>query len=189
MKKKKDLRVIKTQTILYNTLLELLKEQPFEKIKVSNICQRARINRSTFYSHYNDKYELMVDFMNNLKESLKEELKKNNYSPNTRDYYIKMIGLLLNHIEEKKDVYQFALVNNENSIIIEMIENTIIDDITRSIEENNYNGNFKIPTEIISKFYIGGVIIVGASWLKGNIKYSKNQLIEYFDKLIPDNFK
>ena len=70
-----------------------------------------------------------------------------------------------------------------------MIENTIIDDITRSIEENNYNGNLKIPTEIISKFYIGGVIIVGASWLKGNIKYSKNQLIEYFDKLIPDNFK
>ena len=51
VKKKKDLRVIKTQTILYNTLLELLKEQPFEKIKVSDICQRARINRSTFYSH------------------------------------------------------------------------------------------------------------------------------------------
>ena len=70
MKKKKDLRVIKTQTILYNTLLELLKEQPFEKIKVSDICQRARINRSTFYSHYNDKYELMVDFMNNLKKDL-----------------------------------------------------------------------------------------------------------------------
>ena len=58
VKKKKDLRIIKTQKILYNTLLELLKEQPFEKIKVSNICQRARINRSTFYSHYNDKYEL-----------------------------------------------------------------------------------------------------------------------------------
>lgn len=189
MRSKKDLRVIKTQNLLYNTLLELLKDKPFEKIKVSDICIRARINRSTFYSHYTDKYELMVDFMNNLKESLKDELKKNNCVPNSREYYIKMIGLLLNHIEEKKEVYQFALVNNENSIIIEMIENTIIDDITRSIEESNINGNLNVPTEIISKFYIGGVIIVGASWLKGNIKYTKNQLIEYFDKLIPESFK
>jgi hypothetical protein len=99
-------------------------------------------------------------------------------------------------LERIKKILEYDIKANEKVVyerdakeIIEMIENTIIDDITRSIEENNYNGNLKIPTEIISKFYIGGVIIVGVSWLKGNIKYSKNQLIEYFDKLIPDNFK
>ena len=67
---KKDLRVVKTQNILYATLLSLMKEKTFEEIKVSDICNKALINRSTFYSHYNDKYELLADFIQEYKRIL-----------------------------------------------------------------------------------------------------------------------
>jgi len=185
MNEKTDLRVIKTRNLLYNTLLDLLKDYPFEKIKVSDICNKAKINRSTFYSHYNDKYELMVDFMNNLKYSLVEQLEKNNYnySLNTKEYYLEMIRLLLDYIEEKKQIYQFALVNNENSLLVEILENTIINDITNTIGKNKV----AIPSDIISKFYVGGVVSIVVSWLKGNIKYSKKEILEYFSKLIPSD--
>ena len=53
---KNDLRVIKTKNALFETLTNLMKEKTFEEIKVSDICNKALINRSTFYAHYNDKY-------------------------------------------------------------------------------------------------------------------------------------
>ncbi len=52
---KKDLRVIKTENLLYATLIDLLKEKTFEEIKVSDICNKALVNRSTFCAHYQDK--------------------------------------------------------------------------------------------------------------------------------------
>mgnify|MGYP004660683401 FL=1 len=61
MKEKKDLRIIKTKIALYNALTNLMKNKTFEEIRVSDICNEALINRSTFYAHYEDKYELLVD--------------------------------------------------------------------------------------------------------------------------------
>lgn len=82
-----------------------MKDKTFEEIKVSDICKKALINRSIFYSHYNDKYELLVDFINVLKEEFVNELNSNNENLNTREFFINLIGLFLNHIESKKDVY------------------------------------------------------------------------------------
>ena len=73
MTNKNDLRVIKTNKALFNALLDLMKEKTFEEIKISDVCSKALINRSTFYAHYNDKYELLVDFINVLKEEFVNE--------------------------------------------------------------------------------------------------------------------
>ena len=70
---KTDLRIVKTNKALYEALLLLMKEKTFEEIKISDLCQKALINRSTFYAHYNDKYELLVDFINVLKEEFVNE--------------------------------------------------------------------------------------------------------------------
>ena len=106
MDKKSDLRVIKTRKIIFQTLLELMKEKTFEEIKVSDICSKAMINRSTFYAHYEDKYELLLDFLNTLKEEFVKELnKKDNSNISIREYYMQLISLFLDHIEDKKDIY------------------------------------------------------------------------------------
>ena len=59
MEKKEDLRIIKTKKNLYEGLLILLKDQSFENVKVSDICKISLVNRSTFYDHFQDKYELL----------------------------------------------------------------------------------------------------------------------------------
>ena len=74
---KKDLRIVRTKKLLYDGLIQLLKERPFEEVKVSDICERAYINRSTFYAHYTDKYDLLDDFIRDIKTSLAKELEKN----------------------------------------------------------------------------------------------------------------
>ena len=54
MKKKDDIRVLKTKKKLYDGLLLLMKDNAFEDIKVSDICIVSKINRSTFYDHFSD---------------------------------------------------------------------------------------------------------------------------------------
>ena len=49
---KTDARVRYTVHMIQNIFLELLKEKPIAKITVKEICERAEINRSTFYKHY-----------------------------------------------------------------------------------------------------------------------------------------
>ena len=45
---KKDLRIVKTKNALYLALVDLMKDKTFEEIKVSEICNKALINRSTY---------------------------------------------------------------------------------------------------------------------------------------------
>lgn len=185
MKKENDLRVIKTKKLLYQTLIELMKDKTFEEIKVSDICTTAMINRSTFYAHYEDKYELLLDFINTLKKEFVEELsKKDNANLTPREYYLKLIELFLEHIENKKDIYNAIMINNRNSIMMDILLSVVNDDILKNIKENDINPN--VPSDIIAKFYLGGVINLGVEWLSNNNKYTKKQIIDYLKILIPE---
>lgn len=53
-----DLRVEKTETAIKNAFMELRAHKPLEKITVKELCEKARINKSTFYAHYSDVYAL-----------------------------------------------------------------------------------------------------------------------------------
>ena len=53
-----DLRITKTKKAIINSFLSLRAGKPLEKITVKELCEMAMINKSTFYSHYADIYEL-----------------------------------------------------------------------------------------------------------------------------------
>lgn len=53
-----DLRIEKTEKAIKNAFMELRSKKPLEKISVRELCTLACINKSTFYSHYQDIYQL-----------------------------------------------------------------------------------------------------------------------------------
>lgn len=185
MKEKKDLRIIKTRKNLYESLLHLLKEKTFEEIKVSDICENALINRSTFYAHYNDKYELFADLIDTLKTSLATELSANSEISNSKEYYLEMLRIFLDHIDNKRDIYSAIMIHNKNSVIMDMVYDTLNDEIKRRLEHEKSNQN--IPSDIIAKFYLGAVFNVGTEWLRNNTHYSKQDILDYLNVLIPEN--
>ena len=63
---KTDARVKYTRMVLKKALLELMQHKPVNKITVKEICERAELNRATFYAHYSDCFDLL--------ESIEEEL-------------------------------------------------------------------------------------------------------------------
>lgn len=52
--------IIRTKESIREALVELIEEKGFDSISVKDITTRAKINRGTFYAHYQDKYDLMT---------------------------------------------------------------------------------------------------------------------------------
>ncbi|TYP69836.1 TetR/AcrR family transcriptional regulator [Paenibacillus methanolicus] len=69
-----DRRKERTRQLLHKALLELIEERGLEGITVSDLTQRAEINRGTFYLHYKDVPDMLdqskMAFMQGLRERL-----------------------------------------------------------------------------------------------------------------------
>ena len=63
-----DLRVRRTRKLLQKALIELATEKGFADVTIRDITERAMVNRSTFYRHYLDKYDLLSQYMEQLYE-------------------------------------------------------------------------------------------------------------------------
>lgn len=77
MNTKENQRTRLSKIILKNALMELLKEKgSVNKISVRELCDRAQLNRSTFYAHYSNPEDLLNEIENDLLNSTKEHLEK-----------------------------------------------------------------------------------------------------------------
>lgn len=184
MNNKIDLRIIKTKKILFEALVTLMEQKDFEKIKISDICDQALINRSTFYAHYEDKYDLLLAMINDLKNNLEHELKGNKEEDISKNYFMEFLKILINHVDEKRETYNSILKNDKNGIVMGFLIDVSYRDLTSRLKNNNLISI--IPIDVITKFYIGGIVNVGIDWIKNKNKYTKEELLLYFDKLIPD---
>ena len=70
------------------------------------------------------------------------------------------------------------MINNKNSIIMDMIYDTINEDISKKLDD------LDIPTDIASSYYLGGVVNVGMYWLRNGKKYTKEEMLDFLNKLI-----
>lgn len=63
-KEMEDRRIVKTKKNIKATLISMLDDMSFEKITVAELCRRGEMSRITFYTHYDDKYELIKEMYN-----------------------------------------------------------------------------------------------------------------------------
>lgn len=70
-----DHRAKVTQMLIRKAFTELLKQKPIQNISIRELCERARINRGTFYAHYLDIYDLRDSLENEMYEKFDQALK------------------------------------------------------------------------------------------------------------------
>lgn len=56
-----DTRVQYTKSAFHNALLQLLKEKPISKVTIKQLCETAKLNRGTFYLHYNEPNDVLKE--------------------------------------------------------------------------------------------------------------------------------
>jgi len=121
-----------------------------------------------------------------MKDLISKELEKNTNITNSKEYYLEMIKLLLNHIELKRDTFASIMINNKNSITMDILYDVIDKDIIKQIKINNDHQATLVPIDIISRFYLGAVISICTEWIVSK-KYTKEEILKYFELLINDN--
>lgn len=66
-------KYFRTAALMDQALLELLQRKAFDYITVKDVCERAGVNRSTFYLHYNTTRDLLTETMERLYDQLKAQ--------------------------------------------------------------------------------------------------------------------
>lgn len=77
MVKGKDLRIIKTKQAIKTAFLKLIAQENITELTVQQILDEALINRSTFYAHYRDKYDLQSQIEDELLNGFAIRAEKN----------------------------------------------------------------------------------------------------------------
>ncbi|MBU9674947.1 TetR/AcrR family transcriptional regulator [Planococcus sp. CP5-4] len=75
--KSADLRVVRTKQAIRSALIALIEKKGFEAMSVKDITEKANINRGTFYSHYEDKFDLMDKCQQQLIEEMEIKIIRN----------------------------------------------------------------------------------------------------------------
>lgn len=179
-----DLRVKKTYLFLKNALFELLAKKSFDEIKVNDICNVAMVHRTTFYSHFSDKYDLLEFCVKDVEQELSEKITHNPYS-NTKEFYTNLIMSLLDYIGDNKKFFQCILKKNSDSSIVSIFKNACVSYITEMLEKEEDAGiNHTVSCEVIAEFYAGAVIATIVWWLKTKSTLSETELCSAIISLI-----
>lgn len=147
-----DKRIVRTRLAIFNAVFDLATEKELDKITVVELCDRAGINKSTFYLHYssiNDCFQKCFDyFMGRLLEFGRDL----DYSE-VANAPEELVKRLLDAVEENTKY----LVRFRNSVVYDSVVKTLkesfVDEICKNNNidiENNYHQVAKLT------FLVGG---------------------------------
>ena len=179
---KNDLRYIKTEELIINSFLDCINHTSFEETTVSMICEKARISRHSFYTHYVDKYALLEKLYKNLEDrfngTIKEEIlnhaKAKNFYPACRRAVTDFI--------ENKDLIILLLKCSRHKVM-DIYEKTYID-ISTAMYVENYDKKIKKPQlQLTKKFLLHGIIGYLEDYILNNSSLDIDEVIQHLYQL------
>ncbi|MFJ7666977.1 TetR/AcrR family transcriptional regulator [Lysinibacillus sp. NPDC097195] len=170
-----DLRVVKTKQALHNALLTLLSDKPLENISIAEICRVAKVNRGTFYLHYEQKEKLFEEYFQEIVEDLYNSyeepyrtartIMKNQLDPNTIRIF--------HHIERFKLFYRIVFSKNVPLTYYYMLFDEIQLLLKRDLAQNKIGD---ITTDYYSAYQANAIIGLIIEWYRHDFADSANVL-------------
>ena len=126
--KKIDRRVLYTKMFLRESLLELMREKPVDKITPTELCRRAGINRNTFYSHYYAVRDVLKEIEDEFTGQVADSL---NSMLSSADIFA-LLNRVCELIYERRDFCKVLLSANGDVIflktVVELYSNRVMSD-------------------------------------------------------------
>ena len=162
-------------------MVKLLQEKPISKISVKEICEAADINRSTFYAHYTDQYDLLRQVVDETLQDINMYLGSYNFKVYEPESY-QIMNRIFEYIVENAELCKVML--GENGDI--SLQKEIMMIVQRQ-GMKEWIGNKAIDADILEYLYLFGVnagIGIIHKWLQGGLKQSAREMADLVIKLI-----
>ena len=177
-KKKIDQRVRLTQHLLKNALVQLMQEQHISKISIRAICEFAGINRSTFYVHYTDQYDLLKKVEQEVLDNLNKYLGKQDLSDEL-PISIQILIKVLDYVKENMELFKALLSENCDFAF----QKDLV--ALAQIISSQQNQLFDLRTqEYIKIFGFTGTISMLQKWLNDGANESPAQMAEFIIQIV-----
>ncbi len=160
---KTDLRIVKSKKAIKDAFLMLIKEKGYNNITITEIADRALINRKTFYMHYETKQALYDEICNELIDVLDPESTMETLHKLKGHEQRKPVINLLNNIRREKEVFSVLINDETNKVFLYKLYNKIAPVIrsqTHAVEKSIMN------EELLLEVYCTLFVIMLKWWIK-----------------------
>lgn len=182
---KSTIKVNKTKKILEDALGALLEEKPFEEIRVVDICSKANMHRSTFYTYFNDKYELLKSKLDEYEAKFLEDLQRYKIEDKLKDFHIDIMIKILQYFYFNRKYLKIIFQNNKDNSITKILQKYLevyviegVKDMKLAKPDKPYFFN------VMGAFYSGAFITVISEWILNDCTIKPQELAECISDII-----
>jgi len=179
--KKTDARVRRTRDALGDALVALMQEKPFETITVQDVLDRAKVGRSTFYTHYSDKDDLLMSDAEEFFESVSLLLSLRG----DRSDRVFPVQEFFSHIIEAKQFVDALVSAGKMNDNMELARGQFARGIERRLSE--LPRGQQIPADerpAIAFAHAGALLALLTWWIDRGMKQSPAEMDQLFHRLV-----
>ena len=124
-------QVQRTRSWIFDALMLLMDEKPYEEITVSDIAEKAGVARPTFYRNFNDKDEVVLRYINNTFSTEIDENQNNIVLVFDYKYMVK-------HQKNLKKIIKIVSIENRNYYDLQNYTLSLIEKYKKSLSSEEY---------------------------------------------------
>lgn len=185
MNKKENRRFQETEIRMENAMLSLLKHTEFEKITVKKICEEAKINRSTFYAHFEDIYDMLDRMEGELGKELLESYEGYEGKQETLIFSEPSLIRFLKHIKKHRYFYRINL-QTRKSFPLKRGFDQLWEMIAPRCKKAGISGDEEILFYFI--YFQAGFTMVLKHWVDTDCKMKEEEVASILKNCIPHMF-
>jgi len=195
MKNKTDRRIQRTCQSLRTALLELIKEKKYDDISIEEITERANVGRATFYLHYKDKEDLLLEEFSEIVYKRAQVLSEIPFSAwlpiqeedPEENRPLQPLLMVFQHIHDNSDLYYLLLKSANSSRIVERIRKVSTEAIVKFVETKMQSDPipllFEVPIEFFAAFFSGALLSIVSWWIKEDMRHTPEEVTDMFRTL------
>ena len=183
MAEKVDRRVRKTKAQLRAGLARLMQKKSIKEITVKELVEEVDINRSTFYLHYTDIYQMLESIEAELMEEITHLVADYPLDPlNNKESSYPFIEQIFTILDHNKDICIALLGKNGDMAFVNRIEKLIADTVLHrwSIRLPKDTRDIEYPYA----FCLNGCVGMLKTWRSSENQESRQHMAELTHKLI-----
>ena len=179
--KKTDARVRRTRDALGDALIALMQEKAFETITVQEVLDRAHVSRSTFYTHYSDKDDLLMSDSEEFFEALSMALSAHG-DKSDRVFPVKQF---FNHLANVQPFYKALVKSGKFQENMELARGHFARGIERRLSELPRGKSIPANERSAIAFtHAGALLSLLAWWLDRGMREPPEQMDELFHRMV-----